>query len=285
MLAMTRLRLLVALIIVAALAALLALAAFSSAADASHSWNGYHWARQINPFTLKLGDNVSLEWDAYLNDASGPDDSINDWSDSSVLDTTIVAGGTNPKNCRPTSGRVEVCNAKYGNNGWLGLAQIWVSGKHITQGITKLNDTYFNRANYNTPGWRHLVMCQEIGHTFGLHHQDEIHDNPNLGTCMDYTNDPDGGAGGAVGDDPGNEYPNQHDYDQLVTIYDAHLDSTTTVSSTSAASKMPPAANQIDTNNPREWGRLIHTSPDGKLEIWQRSLGGDNKLITFVKRP
>ncbi len=33
-------------------------------------------------------------------------------------------------------------------------------------------------------------MCQEIGHDFGLDHQDENFNNPNLGTCMDYTNDP-----------------------------------------------------------------------------------------------
>jgi hypothetical protein len=33
-------------------------------------------------------------------------------------------------------------------------------------------------------------MCQEVGHTFGLDHQDENFNNTNLGTCMDYTNDP-----------------------------------------------------------------------------------------------
>ena len=52
----------------------------------------------------------------------------------------------------------------------------------------EVNDTYFNTAKYNTPVWRNLVMCQEVGHTLGLDHQDEIFDNVNLGTCMDYTN-------------------------------------------------------------------------------------------------
>src|SRR3989344_8585733 len=100
--------------------------------------------------------------------------------------------------CRATNGRVEVCNSKYGNNGWLGIAQIWVTGgEHITQGVVKLNDTYFNKSPYNTPAWRNLVMCQEVGHTLGLGHVDEIFNNTNLGTCMDYTNDPDGGEGGA----------------------------------------------------------------------------------------
>src|SRR3990170_5379070 len=124
---------------------LIALVAFPYSASASHSWGNYHWARTSNPFTLKLGDNVSSTWDPYLVTTSS------DWSQSSVLDTTIVAGTQNPRRCRPTSGRVEVCNYRYGNNGWLGLAQIWISGDHITKGLTKVNDSYFNTSTYNTP--------------------------------------------------------------------------------------------------------------------------------------
>src|SRR5206468_5527238 len=119
----------------------------------------------------------SSAWDSYLATTSS------DWSASSVLNTTIVAGSAKPRNCRPTSGRVEVCDASYGNTGWLGVAQIWISGgTHITQGTVKLNDTYFNTATYDTPGWRNLVTCQEVGHTFGLDHQDTNFDNKNLGT-------------------------------------------------------------------------------------------------------
>jgi hypothetical protein len=87
----------------------------------------------------------------------------------------------------------EVCNRKYGFNGWLGVAGIWASGNHITQGYVKLNDSYFNTASYNTAAWRRMVTCQELGHTFGLGHTDETFNNANQGTCMDYTNDPDGG--------------------------------------------------------------------------------------------
>ena len=277
MLAMSRLQLSGAAVIMSALAALLALVAFSPAAQANHSWNGFHWARTSNPFTLKLGDNVTLAWDSYLGTTA------TDWSASSVLDTTIVAGKTKRSNCRPTSGRVEVCNYRYGSNGWLGLAQVWISGKHIVQGTTKVNDTYFNRARYNTPAWRNMVMCQEVGHTLGLDHQDEIKDNPNLGSCMDYTSDPDGGPGGASSTDPSNDHPNQHDYDQLQTIY-AHLDNTTTVGSTNAASNMPPAARQGDFNSRAEWGRKIHESPNGQLELYERDFGGGKKVFTFVIR-
>lgn len=227
--------------------------------SATHSWGGYHWARKSNPFTLKLGDNVSSTWDPILATTS------TDWSQSTVLGTTIVTGGANPKNCRPTSGRVEVCNSKYGNNGWLGIAQIWITGgTHITQGVVKLNDTYFNTPTYNTTAWRNLVSCQEVGHTLGLDHQDENFDNPNLGTCMDYTSDP-----------STNQHPNQHDYDQLVSIY-SHLDSTTTIG------QLVNRANDIIHAAPPEWGKLKRRSRDGHNELYELDLGGGRKVFTFV---
>ena len=83
--------------------ALIVVGSFTSTVSASHSWGNYHWARSANPFTLKLGDNLSTNWDAQLLGASS------DWSVSSVFDTLIVPGNTNPKNCRATSGRVEIC--------------------------------------------------------------------------------------------------------------------------------------------------------------------------------
>lgn len=242
------------------------LASFTSIVYASHSWGNYHWGRMGNPFTLKLGDNLSSNWDAYLVTTSA------DWSLSSVLDTSIVPSGVNPKNCRATSGRVEVCNSKYGNNGWLGLAQIWASGSHIYQGVTKVNDTYFNTAKYNTPAWKNLVMCQEVGHTLGLDHQDENFNNGNLGTCMDYTSDP--GT---------NQHPNQHDYDMLETIY-AHLDSSTTVQS--GTQKLPlglTIAGSVlngDFENRSEWGKELRNN--GHVALYERDFGGGHKLFTFI---
>jgi hypothetical protein len=241
-----------------------ALAGATSIASATHSWNGYHWARTANPFTVKLGNNVSSAWTSYLNQASA------DWSSSDVLNTTVVAGQAKPRNCRPTSGRVEVCNATYGNTGWLGIASISITGgTHITAGTVKLNDTYFNTATYNSPSWRALVTCQEIGHTFGLDHQDTDFSNTNLGTCMDYTNNPLG--------PPDNEHPNKHDYDELDIIY-AHLDSTNTISQPTADN----FAADIDTNDPANWGQLVKASHGGRTAIYERDFGGGRKQVTFV---
>lgn len=42
---------------------------------------------------------------------------------------------------------------------WLGVAQVWVSGAHITHGTVKGNDTYFLTVAYNTPAWRNTARA------------------------------------------------------------------------------------------------------------------------------
>src|SRR6266540_4371851 len=244
------------------LVAFVLVALFAFPVFANHSWGGYHWARTANPFTLKVGDNVNTTWDPILVTT------ISDWSKSTVVDLVRVTGGANPKNCRPTAGRDEVCNSTYGYTGWLGVAQIWLSSGHIAQGTVKLNDSYHNSAPYNTTAWRNMVSCQEVGHTLGLDHQDENFNNANLGTCMDYTSNPYG--------PPDNEHPNKHDYDELVTIY-SHFDSSTTVGSAA-----PPAMNDIELNGPAQWGKLVKRSRGGHTEVYEADFGGGHKVFTFV---
>ena len=201
--------------------AVLAASLFVSTASANHPWANYHWARTANPFTIKVGDNVNSSWDSYLVS------SCQDWAVTSgscnnsqnPVRTNLIAGsGGNLKRCTSVSGTIQVCNSTYGSTGWLGIASISVSGDHITAGTVKVNDTYFNTAQYNTPAWKRMVMEQEVGHCFGLGHQDENFSNADLldacgrGSCMDYSNDPSNQG-----------TPNQHDYDQLVSIY-SHLE-------------------------------------------------------------
>ena len=112
----------------------LGVAALQSHPSANHSWNGYHWARTSNPFMVSLGDNLSQVWDPRFEQAS------QDWNTSPadvphVLDTQVVIGLANPKNCRPTIGRVEVCNGKYGNNGWLGVGEPGAGVRHKISGL------------------------------------------------------------------------------------------------------------------------------------------------------
>ena len=256
---------------------LVAVAAIPTISMANHSWGSYHWARTSNPFTLKVGDAVDSKWDAYL------DEAISDWNPSSVLNLTEVPSTVNPKTCKAPTGQIVVCNARYGNNGWLGLAGISISGSHITSGYTKLNDSYFDTATYNTPAWRRMVTCQEIGHDFGLDHQDETFANTNLGSCMDYTDDPDGGAGGASSNDPSNEHPNAHDFDQLETMY-AHLDSTTTVGASTLPSTVPPAMRNLVLNGVEQLGPVVKVVKNGPgLATYHvQDFGNGNKVITHV---
>lgn len=269
----------------AALAAI-ALLGGAAAVDANHAWGPYHWGRTANPFTLQLGDNVSTQWDGYLTTTSSA------WSASSVLDTTVKPGKTTPRTCRPTTGRVEVCNDRYGWNGWLGIAQIWVSGDHIVKGTTRVNDTYFATARYNKPAWKTYVMCQEVGHTLGLAHQDETFANANLGSCMDYTNDPDGTIAGQ----PDNRLPNQHDYDELEAIY-THLDGVKTIltsirfGNARLGDVVPIGAEQdvsgrdvadADVNDPSAWGRVEKKDARGRPSRYVRELGRGERIVTFV---
>ena len=240
----------------------LALAAVAVAAPAiaRHSWNGYHWKRTFGELTIPVGDNTTSNWTSYVNTA------VNDWNQSTVIASPKVVGTSNNATCDPVVGTIQVCNAAYGSTGWLGIAQIWLSGGHISQGTTKLNDSYFNTAQYNTPSWRALVTCQEIGHDYGLGHQDENFNTDKTNSCMDYTNWP-----------AGTEHPDAHDYQQLLSIYN-HLESAATMAFGPGRS-----TGKAGGNTPEEWGRPIHFTADGRPDVYRRldSATGE-EVITHV---
>jgi hypothetical protein len=234
------------------------LAGMTAPVLASHSWGNYHWKRTTAELAVPVGDNVSGVWDAHL------DQAISDWNRSTVINSPEVAGSTNPKNCRPVAGTIQVCNSKYGYNGWLGLASIWLSGGHISQGTTKVNDTYFASPTYNTPSWRQAVMCQEIGHDYGLAHQDEDFNTDDTRSCMDYTSNP-----------QGNESPDAHDYEQLLAIYD-HLESGMSINSSASSATSEPG------DTPSDWGRAVHFDRLGRPDYFVQDLGGGNRKVTHV---
>lgn len=244
---------------------------FQSDVFATHSWSDYHWARTSNPFTVKLVRHLTTTWQPYLDLASAA------WTTASKLNTTILIGAndsTTRQACPTVSGQVAVCNFPYGATGWTGLATIWFDGNHhIIQATTKMNDSYGF-----SPGSRQLVMCQEVGHTFGLGHQDETFGNTNLGSCMDYTSLPFG--------PPNNLALNAHDHTQLNLIY-THLDGYTSLTSTAASALGLDSGNADERgterfNHRREWGELIASLNDGRTEIYERDLGGGYGVATHV---
>ena len=262
--------------------ALMLILALPTTVLADHSWGTYHWARTQNPLNLKVGNNMTGDWPSYYTSALG------NWNlptngKAAVLNLIPVSGTSN-KRCSAVAGTVQVCNGKYGNNGWLGLASIWITGgTHITQGTAKMNDSYFSLSAYNNPDEKQHVVCQEIGHTFGLDHQSTS--GASLNTCMDYSNS------------STSTHPNQGDYDELLCIYDpayagqtltsgshtcygtGHLDSTTTAAATIASS---PASKGADTDDPNEWGTLVSQSANGRSSTYERHNADGTTKVTHV---
>ncbi len=226
---------------------------------ASHSWNNYHWARTANPFTLKVVDSNTPDWDDNRARA------MTDWSNSTVLDMILDSADDSArtrKRCPMVSGKIRSCNAAYGYNGWLGLASINISGSHITQGSSKMNDSYLNNGSYTETNKQH-VMCQELGHDFGLGHTSE--DGSDQNTCMDYSND------------LGNPSPNQHDYDMIASIYQ-HLDTTTTIALSSFSGS---SASEV-TDEPNSWGRLVSQTANGRGSTYEREHFDGTRTATHV---
>lgn len=246
-----------------------------SMAHATHAWGSYHWARTTPQFTLKLGNNLTtnqtnIQWTPLLGAVS------TDWNSPTNIAKftpiiTAVTAGQSKRNCSMVQGTTQVCNGKYGNNGWLGLATInIVNGVHITQGSAKMNDTYFNLATYNNINEKQHVICQEIAHTFGLHHQSE--DGSSLNTCMDYFSNTGTNATSTL-----STRPNAHDFDQLNIIY-ADLDTTTTVA---AATSLASSGVDI-TNDLASWGQLVSQSAGGRSSIYERYNSDGSQTLTHV---
>jgi len=239
-------------------------AILASVVSASHSWGGYHWARTSNPFTLRIANNTTNGWSTYFNTA------VSDWNASSVMNLAPYIS-TSSRKCSMVAGTVQVCNNTYGNNGWLGLASINITGgTHITQGSAKMNDTYFNTSTYNNPNEKLHVMCQEVGHTFGLDHQST--DGSSLNTCMDYFSNTGANASSTL-----STHPNQHDYDELGIIY-AHLDSFTTIGAAATRS----AGNSEVSNDSSSWGQLVRQSANGRSSTYERGNSDGSKTVTHV---
>lgn len=206
-----------------------------------------------------------------------------------VRPSQVATGG--PSNtCAPVLNQIRSCDGSYGINGWLGLATVWTyaGGRgHIAQGTSKVNNSYFTRPQYNTIPWRQLVICQEIGHNFGIGHVNVVFGNRNVGSCMDYTNDPDGG--GAYG--PSNMHPYAHDY-SLINSRHNHVgaaallpgftdDQIEAMPETTELSRASQAFNPLKLS---ELGRLVAVGDGGRTERYEMDFADGSRATSLVIR-
>ena len=206
-----------------------------SDARAGHQWMsqsgsvGYHLKRvDVDPLVLRVQDNhdfyvgeaYTVDWPAIFQTV------IADWSESDQISPTVIGGygGLYLDLSAVNKGKTHIksYNGYYGDTGWLGIAFISIGDfeGHIRSGEAYVNEFYIEDfywpdggsqyTGFNEPDEWQGVMCQEIGHEFGLDHTDGD-------TCMNT---------GAR--EPMNDTPNDHDAEQLTEMMHDHGDGGTT---------------------------------------------------------
>lgn len=242
---------------------------------ANHSWGSYHWATTDNVVTIPVFDRTSGVWknQSAFGDGNFVKVAVDDWNASPNIQSSLTTAAADPA-CPMFANEIHVCNGAYGNTGWVGIASISVSrgrSGHIVAGITKLNDYYFEQPYYNNHTWRQLVTCQEIGHDYGLGHQNENFSTDLTSSCMEYTNLP-----------AGNEHPDGHDMEQLALIYN-HDGSGggTTDPAPGPGSKGGKKNLGVVGNGPSDWGQAVAFDAHGRANVFKRSTASYD-IITHV---
>ena len=231
---------------------LLALPVATTIADTSAA--SYHWARKRSTFTLKVGDNVNGNWDKLLRRT------IADWNKNDTVKLDKVGGRTRPKECRPNSGRVEVCNWPYGTQtGWLGLTRLYFDrGGHIEAATVQMNDSFLNAPNsrYNSDAARRHTICHELGHSMGLegHEDNRSCMNNSQHAVFNYVK------------------PIRRDFRELKRIY-KHRDGKTTISTASVTSEDFVAPTSL----PAE-----PSGPDATETVTVQTLDDGREVVTFI---
>jgi len=219
------------------------------------------WQNKGNGLRLTLVNALTPDWDVYFNEA------VSDWDKSPALHLSTTTMDPESE-CVPISGKMKVCNAEYGLTSWTGLNEVYFEGRgsFIVSSVAKMNESYLKRSS---AGEHQYVMCHELGHGFGLPHRDENTNNPDLGTCLDYTRRPEE-----------NMRPDEQDYSNLAEIYGTRR--ALGISLLRTRNKEDTSRFQRIVSQKRSYkeGRLLHQS--GRKEVYETILGGDIKLITTV---
>lgn len=194
---------------------------FSNVLSGDDLTNHNLWAngRMEDPY---LSDNSTQVW-AHSNNGDGNgilkleilnaldedwqtlfDTVIQDWSQSSVLDLYPKRVDVDYQ-CSRVQGAMKICNANFGETGYLGFNEVEYMGNVILSSVAQMNEYYLYNADDTQ---RQYTLCHELGHGFGLPHTDENPYNTDLGNCMDYTLKPEN-----------NLHPGESNFQRLASMY------------------------------------------------------------------
>ena len=152
--------------------------------------------------TLTVVNALEDKWQVYFTLA------MNDWDLGSPDALTLSSEKASAPDgqCTPITGKLKVCNGNYGQTNWRGINNGVVDGNgYLVASTSKMNDYYLQ---YDpAPTWQY-TMCHEMGHGFGCPHTDENFTNPDLGNCLDYTDNYDY-----------NKHPAAMNWNYLVGLY------------------------------------------------------------------
>jgi hypothetical protein len=213
------------------------------------------WNNKGKGLKLTVQNGCSSDWDVYFTQA------IADWNLSDSLELTTTKLESQDLECTAKRGKMIVCNNYYGKTGWTGLNEVYFEGSKIAASVAKMNESYLENADASE---RQYVMCHECGHGFGLPHRDERINNPDIGSCLDYTTKFEV-----------NKQPDEVDYQNLRNVYgilsprdrglrgfDAH--------------EGPEL--QIDSGWNYKHGRLLHQNEHHA--VYENDLGGGIRVVT-----
>lgn len=171
-----------------------------------HAWGTYHWASDdLTPTVSDRTRNAAL-------------------TGATALDVAHWASlGTPIQPSMSARRQAPVTVVEGFSNDWLGLAQIWIEDGHIVKGKVSLNTTFLLGDPRFMPEATAHVLCQEMGHIWGLGHN-----RNDLDTCMnDCATAVTEADWLACLNHPDGVNTNAHDVEQLLLAYDGHDDGST----------------------------------------------------------
>ncbi len=167
-----------------------------------------HWPSQTRPVKISIDDQLSPVYSQFIPRA------LRDWNQAAPI--VVTQDGSD-------SIKVSIQNCDFGETGWVGVTQVNLNGNKIISAPVYINDHWMKTASYNNHIQQQYVVSHELGHSFGLDHQDVEFCNPNTGSVMDYAYSIVGGTqncdGQSVNFGISNEHPNPNDIKALTDAY------------------------------------------------------------------